>query len=230
MSTSKRNKEHLLIEAIIEGITIVEEYYNLMQVFDMEEREKDGWTDKIDSPTLEKIQSLSSQVIGIYHRFEPELGLGYDGEQLSFMEMMDVSEDDVDTFLERLRKLIWRLKALKDRKVQILPPEEVVRLKLVKDGSMAYWDNTLLPTIKGKHFDMLRSLAERPGEIIVHANLYKLVESEEHEDELIRQYISDIRKTFPTPYNDPSHPQCIIKTKRMEGYYLNLSTDLVKIV
>ncbi len=110
--------------------------------------------------------------------------------------------------------------------------KETIALKLVKDGSMAYWDNTLLPTIKGKHFDILLKLAGKPKDIVVHQDLSELIESDikENRDALLRQYISGLRKAFPEPYSNPNHPQCIIKTKRMEGYYLNLSPNLVKIV
>ncbi|MHC4278094.1 MAG: helix-turn-helix domain-containing protein, partial [Planctomycetota bacterium] len=110
--------------------------------------------------------------------------------------------------------------------------KETIALKLVIDGSMAYWDNTLLPTIKGKRFDILLKLAGKPKDIVVHQDLSELIESdsEKNREAILRQYISGLRKAFPTPYNDRSHPQCIIKTKRMEGYYLNLSPDLVEIV
>ncbi|HHT9120161.1 MAG TPA: winged helix-turn-helix domain-containing protein [Candidatus Hypogeohydataceae bacterium YC41] len=103
------------------------------------------------------------------------------------------------------------------------------RLKLLRTGSMARWGDQLLP-ITGKHFDILLKLAQRPGKIVIDQDLYALIDSEFHKDPLLRQYIKNIRKTFPSPYNDHSHPEGIIKTRKMEGYYLNLSPDRVEMV
>ncbi len=104
-----------------------------------------------------------------------------------------------------------------------------VKLRLVRNGSMVYWEDRYLP-IRGKHFDILHKLAQRPGEIIIHQELYSLIHSQYHQDLLLRHYINSIRKAFPPPYNHPNHPEGIIKTRKMEGYYLNLSTKQVKIV
>ncbi len=103
-----------------------------------------------------------------------------------------------------------------------------VRLRLVVRGSMAYWEDQLLP-IKGKHFDILRKLAQRPGEIVIHQELYSFIDSKYHKDLLLRHYINNIRKVFPAPYSDPNRPEGIIKTRKMEGYYLNLSPEQVEV-
>ncbi len=100
------------------------------------------------------------------------------------------------------------------------------KLKLVLNGSMACWEDRLLP-LKGKHFDILRKLAQRPGEVIIHQELYSLINSQYHKDLLLRHYINNIRKAFPAPYNDPNSPEGIIKTRKMEGYYLNLPPEKV---
>ncbi len=102
------------------------------------------------------------------------------------------------------------------------------KLRLVIDGSTAYWGSQFLP-IKGKHFDILRKLIQRPGKIVGRQDLYSLIDSEYHKDALLRQYIKDIRNAFPAPYSDPHHPEGIIKTKKTEGYYLNLSPDQVEV-
>ena len=102
-------------------------------------------------------------------------------------------------------------------------------LRLARDGSMAYWGDQFLP-VKGKQFDILYKLARRPREIVLHGDLYGMIDSEYHKDHLLRQYINDIRKAFPLPYSDPCHPNGIIKTRKMEGYYLNLPQDHVEIV
>ena len=104
-----------------------------------------------------------------------------------------------------------------------------VKLRLVRDGSMAYWRDQLL-SVRGKQFDILYKLARRPGEIVLHTDLYGIIDSEYHKDHLLRQYIASIRKAFPLPYSDPHHQNGIIKTRKMEGYYLNLPPDQVEIV
>ena len=104
-----------------------------------------------------------------------------------------------------------------------------VKLRLARDGSMAHWGDQFLP-VKGKQFDILHKLARRPGEIVLHTDLYSIIDSEYHKDHLLRQYIASIRKVFPLPYSDPHHPNGIIKTRKMEGYYLNLSPDQVEVV
>lgn len=116
--------------------------------------------------------------------------------------------------------------AAPETKSEILKP---LRLKLVRNGSMAYWGDQLIG-IKGKHFSILCKLAQKPGETVVHQDLYSLIESDYHQDILLRQYITDIRKAFPPPYCDSGHPEGIIKTRRMEGYHLNLPPDWVEIV
>jgi DNA-binding response OmpR family regulator len=93
---------------------------------------------------------------------------------------------------------------------------------------MVYFGDHLLP-IKGKEFDILCTLAEHPMQIVLHNELYTLIESKHYKDLLLRQYICNIRKAFPPPYCDPHHPQCIIVSRRMEGYYLNLPQDHIKI-
>ena len=105
-----------------------------------------------------------------------------------------------------------------------------VELRLVRDGSMAHWGDQFLPVRRGKQFDILCKLAQRPREIVLHADLSKVIDSEYHKDHLLRQYIASIRKAFPLPYSDPHHQNGIIKTRKMEGYYLNLSSDQVEIV
>ena len=104
-----------------------------------------------------------------------------------------------------------------------------VELRLARDGSMAHWGDQFLP-VRGKQFDILYKLARRPGEIVLHGDLYGIIDSEYHKDHLLRQYIASIRKAFPLPYSDPHHQNGIIKTRKMEGYYLNLSSDQVEIV
>ncbi|HHT9120149.1 MAG TPA: hypothetical protein ACFYD3_06370 [Candidatus Hypogeohydataceae bacterium YC41] len=104
-----------------------------------------------------------------------------------------------------------------------------LKLRLVRKGSMAYWGDRLLP-VRGKHFDMLCKLASHPGEILIHQELHCIIESEYHKDLLLRQYINYLRKTFPPPYCDPHHPEGIIKTRKMEGYYLDLPPDRVEII
>lgn len=103
------------------------------------------------------------------------------------------------------------------------------KLRLIVNGSTAHWGTQFLP-IRGKHFDILRKLAQRPGEVVIHHDLYSLINSEYNKDLLLRHYINSIRKAFPAPYNDPNHPEGVIKTRRMEGYYLNLPASLVEIV
>lgn len=104
-----------------------------------------------------------------------------------------------------------------------------VKLRLVRDGSMAYWRDRLL-SVRGKQFDILHKLAQRPGEIVLRGDLYGIIDSECYKNHLLRQYIASIRKAFPLPYSDPHHPNGIIKTRKMAGYYLNLSPDQVEIV
>ena len=110
-----------------------------------------------------------------------------------------------------------------------LVSKSCVELRLVRDGRMAHWGDQFLP-VRGKQFDILYKLARRPGEIVLHADLYGMIDSEYHKDHLLRQYIASIRKVFPLPYSDPHHPNGIIKTRKMEGYYLNLSPDQVEVV
>ena len=113
----KKPREHPVIGILLENITFVEEYHKLVKVF--------YWDKKIDSPTLEKIQSDSTQVVRICRLYEPDLELGYGAEQLSFTE--GLNEHNADAYIERLRKFIWRLKALKDRKVQILKEQYLMK-------------------------------------------------------------------------------------------------------
>lgn len=108
------------------------------------------------------------------------------------------------------------------------PPGILEELRLARDRSVAYWGDLLLP-VKGKHFDILYKLAERPEQVISHQELFSLIKSKRHRETLLRQYINNIRKSFPAPYNDPRHPKGIIKTRKMKGYYLNLSPDKVDI-
>ena len=110
-----------------------------------------------------------------------------------------------------------------------LVSKSCVELRLVRDGSMAHWGDQFLP-VRGKQFDILYKLARRPREIVLHTDLYGIIDSEYHKDHLLRQYIASIRKVFPLPYSDPHHPNGIIKTRKMEGYYLNLSPDQVEVV
>ncbi len=107
--------------------------------------------------------------------------------------------------------------------------EKAIKLRLVEEGSMVFWEDNPLTTIKGKDFDILLKLACYPMTIVIHYDLYKFIDSSEHEDELLRQRINYIRNAFPSPFSDYKHSQAIIKTKRMEGYYLNLTEKQVGI-
>ena len=94
---------------------------------------------------------------------------------------------------------------------------------------MVFWEDNKLIHIKGKDFDILHKLARNPMTIVTHHDLYRFIDSDEHVDELLRQRINYIRNAFPSPFSDYKHPQAIIKTKRMEGYYLNLTEKQVEI-
>jgi hypothetical protein len=108
--------------------------------------------------------------------------------------------------------------------------EDTIKLKLVENGSMVFWEDKLLPTVKGKDFDILHKLASTPGMIVTHEDLYKFIDSDENVDELLRQRIHYIRNSFPPPFSDCKRPQAIIKTKRQEGYYLNLAEKQVETI
>jgi DNA-binding response OmpR family regulator len=126
-------------------------------------------------------------------------------------------------------RLFGRVPSANWNGVELKVSKTSVKLRLARDGSMAHWGDQFLP-VKGKQFDILHKLARRPGEIVLHTDLYCIIDSEYHKDHLLRQYIASIRKAFPLPYSDPHHQNGIIKTRKMEGYYLNLSSDQVEIV
>ncbi|HHT9153126.1 MAG TPA: hypothetical protein ACFYEM_06280 [Candidatus Hypogeohydataceae bacterium YC40] len=126
--------------------------------------------------------------------------------------------------------LAQRDEAVRAYTCKINGPSTKSSLKLrLFSGSIVLWGNQFLP-IKGKQFDILLKLSQRPGDIVIHQELYSLIQSRFHKDLLLRQYINNIRKAFPPPYCDPHHPEGIIKTRKMEGYYLNLPPDCTEIV
>ena len=105
------------------------------------------------------------------------------------------------------------------------------KLKLVINMREVYWCGFPLSTIKGKDFDILHELAKTPGSLVKNDNIYRLIDSDSHKGVLLNQRISKIRKSFPSPYNDLTHPLCIIPdAKQNKGYcYLNLTQDQVEI-
>jgi DNA-binding response OmpR family regulator len=106
---------------------------------------------------------------------------------------------------------------------------DIPRLILNRKEFTAYFGRQYV-SVKGKLFKILCKLAERPGNIVTHQELYSLIESEFHKDPLLRQYISSIRSAFPPPYSNPRHQESIIKTRKMEGYYLDLPPYRVEII
>ena len=106
------------------------------------------------------------------------------------------------------------------------------KLKLVRHKEEVYWKGILLPTINGKSFDILLELSKIPNEPVRNAALYEFIESSDNEDKLLNQRISKIRNTFPPPYNDIKHSECIIPdAKRNKGYRsLNLAKEQIEIV
>ncbi|HHT9120148.1 MAG TPA: hypothetical protein ACFYD3_06365 [Candidatus Hypogeohydataceae bacterium YC41] len=136
---------------------------------------------------------------------------------------------DIYKYLNPLIEWLVARKTLPTEPKEYGPSKSLLKLKLTTKGSMAYWGDQLLP-ITGKHFDILLKLSQRPGKIVIHQDLYALIDSKFHKNPLLKPYIKNIRKTFPSPYNDHGHPEAIIKTRKMEGYYLNLPPDRVEII
>jgi hypothetical protein len=107
-----------------------------------------------------------------------------------------------------------------------------IRLKIVQNKEEAYWGDNLLPTITDTNFSILLELAKKAGELIENEKLYKLIKSDCNEGVLLNQRIVNIRKVFPSPYNDIKQSKCIIPdAKRNKGYRsLNLTKEQVEII
>jgi hypothetical protein len=107
-----------------------------------------------------------------------------------------------------------------------------VKLKIVQGKKEVYWEGNQLSNIKKINFSIILKLAKTPGKSVMNDTLHVSIDSKHNKDVLLNQRIYTIRNSFPSPYSDIKHPQCIIPdAKKNKGCrYLNLTKEQVEIV
>lgn len=189
------------------------------------------------------LDSLSSKCQQIYRALKSDLGLPYEGRELTWLGLVD--QEKKNALLSKLSEIIERIKELRARKQleyesaaaeaqgekEAGTPRKTIRLKLVSKTQETYWNGQRKERVTETEFYALWLLATVPNSTVQSTILYELFkDSRGNADVYLSRLIrgrEDRKSGFK--YHFPEI-ESLIASQEKVGYYLKLPPEEIELV